>query len=261
MREDAAFAARKKRVTEQLGEAMLAAVGLMVRQYMGVPAESDGGTDSADAARENAQTLGAGETVNESFDMARYLRLSQGASAVESGDSGERADAEDRPRSARRTERKTVSVHEAAGDVDVWENGEQSVSVDAEESGERADAEDRPRSVRRTERKTVSAHEAAVDADVRENEERSVSVDAQESGEQSASVNVRREGKQSVSADIRKSGERSVSAAASADGAERHATAEVLVPAEGGDALRTARSVSGEFERDARRYDGGFYLY
>ena len=214
MREDAAFVARKKRVTEQLGEAMLAAVGLMVRQYMGVPAESDEGTDFAGAARENAQTLGAGETVNESFDMTRYLRLSQGASAVESGD-----------------------------------------------SGERAGAEDRPRSVRRTERKTVSAHEAAVDADVRENEERSVSVDAQESGKQSASVNVRREGKQSVSADIRKSGGRSVSAAALADGAERHATAEVLVPAEGGDALRTARSVSGEFERDARRYDGGFYLY
>ena len=33
------------------------------------------------------------------------------------------------------------------------------------------------------------------------------------------------------------------------------------VSAEGGDALRTARSVSGEIERDARRYDGGFYLY
>ena len=25
--------------------------------------------------------------------------------------------------------------------------------------------------------------------------------------------------------------------------------------------LRAARSVSGEIERDARRYDGGFYLY
>ena len=37
--------------------------------------------------------------------------------------------------------------------------------------------------------------------------------------------------------------------------------AEAFVSAEGGDALRTARSVSGEIERDARRYDGGFYLY
>ncbi len=228
MREDTAFAARKKRVTEQLGEAMLAAVGLMVRQYMGVPAESDEGTDSADAARENAQTLSAGGTVNESFDMTRYLRLSQGASAAEPQESGERADAEDRPQSARRTKEKTVSVHEAAVDADVWENGERSVF---------ADAEDRPQSVRRAKEKTVSVHEAAGDADVRENEERSVFVD------------------------IRKSGERSVSAAAPTDGAERHATAEVLVPAEGGDALRTARSVSGEFERDARRYDGGFYLY
>ena len=51
------------------------------------------------------------------------------------------------------------------------------------------------------------------------------------------------------------------SAAAPESGAGRHDAAEAFVSAEGGDALRTARSVSGEIERDARRYDGGFYLY
>ena len=54
---------------------------------------------------------------------------------------------------------------------------------------------------------------------------------------------------------------RSASAAAPESGAGRHDAAETFVSAEGGDALRTARSVSGEIERDARRYDGGFYLY
>ena len=163
MGDDAVFAAQQRRVTEQLGAAMLAAVGLMVRQYLG----ENEGQDSADAAWEDgAQAFRAGETVNESFDMARYLRLRQGASAAE-----------------------------------------------PEESEGRADAEDRSRSVRRTAEKTTSARTAAGDAGARES------------------------------------------------GAGRHDAAEAFVSAEGGDALRTARSVSGEIERDARRYDGGFYLY
>ena len=178
MGENAVFAAQQRRVTEQLGAAMLAAVGLMVRQYLGAPTGENEGQDSADAAWEDgAQAFRAGETVNESFDMARYLRLKQGASA--------------------------------AG---------------PEESEGRADAEDRSRSVRRTAEKTMSAHTAA---------------DAGAWG----------------------SGERSASAAAPESGAGRHDAAEAFVSAEGGDALRTARSVSGEIERDARRYDGGFYLY
>ena len=174
MGDDAVFAAQQRRVTEQLGAAMLAAVGLMVRQYLGAPTGENEGQDSADAAWEDgAQAFRAGETVNESFDMARYLRLRQGVSAAE-----------------------------------------------PEESEGRADAEDRSRSVRRTAEKTTSARTAA-----------------------------------------RGSGERNASAAAPESGAGRHDAAEAFVSAEGGDALRTARSVSGEIERDARRYDGGFYLY
>ena len=84
MGDNAVFAAQQRRVTEQLGAAMLAAVGLMVRQYLGVPTGENEGQDSADAAWEDgAQAFRAGETVNESFDMARYLRLRQGASAAE----------------------------------------------------------------------------------------------------------------------------------------------------------------------------------
>ena len=170
MGDDAVFAAQQRRVTEQLGAAMLAAVGLMVRQYLGAPTGENEGQDSADAAWEDgAQAFRAGETVNESFDMARYLRLRQGASAAEP---------EDRSRSVRRTAEKTTSARTAAGD-----------------------------------------------------------------------------------AGARGSGERSASAAAPESGAGRHDAAEAFVSAEGGDALRTARSVSGEIERDARRYDGGFYLY
>ena len=92
MGDDAVFAAQQRRVTEQLGAAMLAAVGLMVRQYLGAPTGENEGQDSADAAWEDgAQAFRAGETVNESFDMARYLRLRQGASAAEPEESEGRA--------------------------------------------------------------------------------------------------------------------------------------------------------------------------
>ena len=111
MGDDAVFAAQQRRVTEQLGAAMLAAVGLMVRQYLGAPTGENEGQDSADAAWEDgAQAFRAGETVNESFDMARYLRLRQGASAAEPEESEGRADAEDRSRSVRRTAEKTTSA-------------------------------------------------------------------------------------------------------------------------------------------------------
>ena len=118
MGDDAVFAAQQRRVTEQLGAAMLAAVGLMVRQYLGAPTGENEGQDSADAAWEDgAQAFRAGETVNESFDMARYLRLRQGASAAEPEESEGRADAEDRSRSVRRTAEKTMSARTAAGDA------------------------------------------------------------------------------------------------------------------------------------------------
>ena len=116
MGDNAVFAAQQRRVTEQLGAAMLAAVGLMVRQYLGVPTGENEGQDSADAAWEDgAQAFRAGETVNESFDMARYLRLRQGASAAELEESEGRADAEDRSWSVRRTAEKTTSARTAAG--------------------------------------------------------------------------------------------------------------------------------------------------
>ena len=189
MGDDAVFAAQQRRVTEQLGAAMLAAVGLMVRQYLGAPTGENEGQDSADAAWEDgAQAFRAGETVNESFDMARYLRLRQGASAAEPEESEGRADAEDRSRSVRRTAEKTTSARTAAGGAGARGSGERNASAAAPESG-------------------AGRHDAAE------------------------------------------------------SGAGRHDAAEAFVSAEGGDALRTARSVSGEIERDARRYDGGFYLY
>lgn len=117
MGDDAVFAAQQRRVTEQLGAAMLAAVGLMVRQYLGAPTGENEGQDSADAAWEDgAQAFRAGETVNESFDMARYLRLRQGASAAEPEESEGRADAEDRSRSVRRTaEKNYICAHGSGG--------------------------------------------------------------------------------------------------------------------------------------------------
>ncbi len=125
MGDDAVFAAQQRRVTEQLGAAMLAAVGLMVRQYLGAPTGENEGQDSADAAWEDgAQAFRAGETVNESFDMARYLRLRQGASAAEPEESEGRADAEDRSRSVRRTAEKMMSARTAAGDAGARGSGE-----------------------------------------------------------------------------------------------------------------------------------------
>ena len=132
MGDNAVFAAQQRRVTEQLGAAMLAAVGLMVRQYLGVPTGENEGQDSADAAWEDgAQAFRAGETVNESFDMARYLRLRQGASAAELEESEGRADAEDRSWSVRRTAEKTTSARTAAGDAGARGRGDRSASAAA----------------------------------------------------------------------------------------------------------------------------------
>ena len=89
MGDDAVFAAQQRRVTEQLGAAMLAAVGLMVRQYLGAPTgRTRGRTPLTRHGRTARRRSDAGETVNESFDMARYLRLRQGASAAEPEETG-----------------------------------------------------------------------------------------------------------------------------------------------------------------------------
>lgn len=137
MGDDAVFAAQQRRVTEQLGAAMLAAVGLMVRQYLGAPTGENEGQDSADAAWEDgAQAFRAGETVNESFDMARYLRLRQGASAAEPEESEGRADAEDRSRSVRRHGRKNdIRAHGGGGRRRAGKRGTERIRCRA---GERA---------------------------------------------------------------------------------------------------------------------------
>ena len=131
------FSRRSKgRVTEQLGAAMLAAVGLMVRQYLGAPTGENEGQDCLTRHGEDgAQAFRAGETVNESFDMARYLRLRQGVSAAEPEESEGRADAEDRSRSVRRTAEKDIRAHGGGGTPTRGESGERSASAAAPESG------------------------------------------------------------------------------------------------------------------------------
>lgn len=57
---------RRRRVTEQLGEAVYAALGLMVREYLGA--------DAAEAVGA-VETEDVGAEVNGSFDTARYLAL------------------------------------------------------------------------------------------------------------------------------------------------------------------------------------------
>lgn len=83
MREEAVFAEQKKRVTEQLGAAVFAAVGLMVRQYMGAPTMMNEGPDSAAALWDEGVEIERGEAEG-SFDMERYLQLKE--AAAERGD-------------------------------------------------------------------------------------------------------------------------------------------------------------------------------
>ena len=173
MTDGAVFAARKKRVTEQLGEAVFAAVGLMVRQYLEAPdVKFDGADFDAAVQEDRAETTETGREENESFDMVRYQRLR--AEAAKRGESGNRAGAETPVGETRAAETAHAAEPDRVG----------STAVEA------------VRPMRRT------AEEAE------------------------APERVRR--------------------------AER---------AEGDDPLRAAREVSGEIERDARRYDGNFYLY
>lgn len=178
MTDGAVFAARKKRVTEQLGEAVFAAVGLMVRQYLEAPdVKFDGADFDAAVQEDRAETAEAGREENESFDMVRYQRLR--AEAAKRGESGNRAGAE--------TPVREMPVGET--------------------------------------RAAETAHAAEPDRDGR-----------------AAAEAVR---------PMRRTAEK-------AEAPERDRRAE---RAEGDDPLRAAREVSGEIERDARRYDGNFYLY
>ncbi len=172
--ENAGFAAQKKRVTEQLGEAVFAAVGLMVRQYMGAPTEEDGGQDSAAVAWDDGAVIeGERAVVNESFDPVRYRQLG-GAAAEAARESAPRGDG-----------------RASAG----------------------------------------AAREKASSA-----------------GARTAVLRTReREGTDAA-------------AAAAHSAAGRHDAAAWTIREEG-DLLPSARAVSDEIERDARRYDGGFYLY
>ena len=172
--ENAVFAAQKKRVTEQLGEAVFAAVGLMVRQYMGAPTEGYEGQDSAAAAWDDGTVIeGESAVVNESFDPARYRQLG-GAAAEAARESAlrgdERAQAGAAQEKASLREPRAVEHH-------LWEQVESDGGA-------------------------AAAHSAA----------------------------------------------------------GRHDTAAWTIWEEG-DLLPSARAVSDEIERDARRYDGGFYLY
>lgn len=190
-----ALARRKARVTEQLGEAVYAAIGLMVREYMGAPEVNDEGLDF-DLAEEGVEvrTRSAGAEENESFDLARFLELRESARPQET----EPESAEDETVRAERA---------AAGETELSDKREaveapETVRVERETAAETIE-----RRAARQSREATAAQEQAREEETPERTEWGTRFGRAETD----------------------------------DGA--------------------ARSVSAEIERDARRYDGRFYLY
>ena len=217
MTDEAVFAARKRRVTEQLGEAVFAAVGLMVRQYLEAPDVKFDGADFDAAAQEDcAETADAGRGENESFDMARYQRL---RAETDIGRGAENR----RPRTA--PPQRTEPQSGKRADTGETDDRRRSVRESAEEpDGDESAAEEAVRPMRRT------AEEAEVPGSVRHTARPAVWERSAGAAEESRTA-------------------RNAGAAAFSERTERD------------EPLRAARGVSEEIERDARRYDGNFYLY
>lgn len=140
MREEAVFAEQKKRVTEQLGAAVFAAVGLMVRQYMGAPTMMNEGPDSAAALWDEGVEIERGEAEG-SFDMERYLQLKE--AAAERGDRFEARETvhsarEETSRAAAADAKQERSVSGAAPEDGAGWHDAAGAQSGAEESGLRA---------------------------------------------------------------------------------------------------------------------------
>ena len=257
MTDEAVFAARKKRVTEQLGEAVFAAVGLMVRQYLEAPdVKFDGADFDAAAQEDRMETADAGRGENESFDMARYQRLRAEMSAAERGESGDRADAE-KGNAARRQRA------EAADD------GEATVPTAETDTGRGAENR-RPRTVppQRMEPQSGRRADTGEADDRRRSVRESVEeLDGDESAAEEAVRPMRRTAEEAeVPGSVRHTArpavwERSAGAAEESRTARNAGAAAFSERTERDEPLRAARGVSEEIERDARRYDGNFYLY
>ena len=82
----ASFAAGKRRVTERLGEAVFEAVGLIVRRYLELPEEDfDGGISETARETEDGASAARERELNDGFDMGRYLRLRDGGDGARYG--------------------------------------------------------------------------------------------------------------------------------------------------------------------------------
>lgn len=312
------FAARKKHVTAQLGEAVFAAVGLMVRQYMSAGAEEYTGEENDEAARQEADGAGAESgAVNESFDMERYRQL---GGEAEEAEEAARVGAP-RPAERMRTEEPRMKVQEdgariamerareketdtaqrtarerAAAQVQTVEAPEESTAEKSRGAARKRTEEpnavqetEEPRTARETEEPRGTERRAETVREVerawvkelraeRETEKTSGAeqqTDAERTTEPMRAEELRAErAPEAKRTAVRTAEKRSDALRAAEDiawewtgtetsiaprsGRERREAA--LIPT--GEAERAdARALSDEIERDARRYDGGFYLY
>lgn len=305
MTDEAVFAARKKRVTEQLGEAVFAAVGLMVRRYLEAPdVEFDGADFDAAAQEDRAETAGTESEGNESFDLTRYQRLRREASEAERGESGDRADAEKGTAHTARQRRAETPAGDADGREGTASRAESGAGYEAEsgrartappqhtvrrreesaaaeelepQGGESAAAEkeeaDGPqRPARRApdgELRTVETVYVAEERNTppeRRSPQETAETDGDESADEEAARPMRRAAEEAeVSETLRRTERAAWKWTGETAEASRPAQAVRMAVfserAEGEDPLRAARGVSEEIERDARRYDGNFYLY
>lgn len=299
------FVARKKHVTAQLGEAVFAAVGLMVRQYMSAGAEEYTGEENDGAAQQVADGAGAeSEAVNESFDMERYRQLggeTEEAARVGAPRPAERMRTEE-PRMkvqedgariamewAREAEPDTVRrvVRErAAAQVRTVEAPEESTAEKSRGAARKRTEEpnaiqeaEKPRTAQETEEprgterraETVREAERAWAKELRAEQQ----TDAERTTEPIRAEELHAERAPEAKRTAVRTAEKRADALRVAEDIawEWTGTETTLTPRSGrtrreaaliptGEAERTAaRALSDEIERDARRYDGGFYLY
>lgn len=253
--ENAVFAAQKKRVTEQLGEAVFAAVGLVVRQYMGAPIKEYEGQDSVAAAWDDSVEIGdESAAVNESFDPVRYRQLGgEMAGAATGAAAGAMVGAMTGAANGAEVGAVTGTMTGAAvGATTGAANGAMTGAANEAAVGAIAEV------IAGTTVEATAGEEA--EAVTGAAWERTLRGDGCAPAETVRKKPGLKEARAVEHYRLWKQTETDGDAAVPPDSAPRHDAAAPAVREEG-DLLPSARAVSDEIERDARRYDSGFYLY
>ena len=295
----ASFAEGKRRVTERLGEAVFEAVGLIVRRYLELPEEDfDGGTSETARETEDGASAARERELNDGFDMGRYLRLRDGGDGTRYGqardeEAGEPSVRTEARGSLRRAGDAAERYEELSARRDAAE--EISASAEAEEPTRVFGRFDEPALPVELTRASGRLERTALPAENAEDTGASYRVEETENVERTRRATVRDmpDGEAGLFRAAESGSEtapqtrtetvsllraRTEAAEGTAHAARYGADGDAGPGAPYADAshkrsfggaermgeslpLRAASGLSGEIERDARRYDGEFYLF